>query len=125
MKRILKTIATFALASAMLSAIPACKRSRSTTIVHRTDNESETIKYSGRIMFNAAQTGIEKISNGGYLEFEKNGNKFKAENDTHGSITYLFNGDTKVNLLSDDQKQLVASAVKAVMKERANRIAHK
>jgi hypothetical protein len=125
MKTIVRTIANVAIASVMLSAITACERSRSTTIVHRTNNEYERIKYSGKIMFNTAQTGIEKISDGGFLEFKKNGNAFKAENDVRGSVEYQFNGGGKVNELSDDQKQLVASAVKAVMKERANKIAHK
>jgi hypothetical protein len=37
----------------------------------------------------------------------------------YGKINYEFDGDSKINELSDEQKKFVAHAVKAIIKERA------
>jgi hypothetical protein len=119
MKSISKKIQVIVLALIILGTVAACDWGKSTTIINKTDNLSQKIKYSGKIVFNEQQNGIDHISDGGYLEFDENGRGFKAKNDTYGKINYEFDGDSKVNTLSDDQKQFVAHAVKAIIKERA------
>ena len=116
MKHISKKITLVAMAFIMLTGVVACDGGKSTTIVNRTDNESQKIKYSGQVVFTRDETGIEHISDGGYLEFEKNGRGFKAQSDTKGHITYEFNGESPITTLSDEQKAFVAHAVKQVIK---------
>jgi hypothetical protein len=119
MKSISKKIQIIVLALIILGTVAACDWGKSTTIVNNTDNFSQKIKYSGRVVFNQQENGIEHISDGGYLEFDENGRGFKAKNDAYGKINYEFDGDSKVNELSDEQKKFVAHAVKAIIKERA------
>lgn len=114
-----KKNALAAMALVMLTGTIACKEGRTTTIVNKTDNESQKIKYSGKIVFTKDETGIEHISDGGYLEFEQNGREFKAEDDRKGHVTYEFNGDSKVTSLSQEQKAFVATAVKQIIKTKA------
>jgi uncharacterized lipoprotein YehR (DUF1307 family) len=118
MKQINKKIQIIVLAIIMLGTVAACDWGKSTTIVNKTDNFSQKIKYSGKVVFNEQQDGIEHITNGGYLEFDENGKSFKAKNGAEGKISYEFDGDSKVTDLSDDQKRFVAHAVKAIIKER-------
>lgn len=119
MKLVSKKIQIIVLALIVLGTVAACDWGKSTTIVNKTDNFSQKIKYSGKIVFNEKEDGIEHISNSGYLEFEQNDKGFKATENSHKRIEYAFNGDNKVTDLSDEQKQFVASAVKAIIKERA------
>jgi hypothetical protein len=119
MKLVSKKIQIIVLALIVLGTVAACDWGNSTTIVNKTDNFSQRIKYSGKIVFTEKQDGIEHISNGGYLEFDQNGRGFKAKESTHGKIEYEFNGDDKVTELSDEQKQFVVQAVKSIIKERA------
>jgi maltose-binding protein MalE len=119
MKLVSKKIQVIVLALIMLGTVAACDWGKSTTIVSKTENLSQRIKYSGKIVFNANEDGIEHISNGGYLEFEQNDKGFKARESYKGRVEYEFDGDDKVTELSDQQKQFVASAVKTIIKERA------
>jgi uncharacterized lipoprotein YehR (DUF1307 family) len=119
MKLVSKKIQIIVLALIIFGTVAACDRGKSTTIVNRTDNLSQRIKFSGKIVFTEKQDGIEYISDGGYLEFEQNGRSFKAKEDAHGRVTYAFNGDNKVTQLSGEQKQFVAEAVKIIVKERS------
>jgi len=119
MKLVSKKIQIIVLALIMLGTVAACDWGKSTTIVNKTDNLSQRIKYSGKIVFTEKQDAIAYISNGGYLEFDQNGRGFKAKEDSHGRVAYAFNGDDKVTQLSDDQKQFVAEAVRIIVKERA------
>lgn len=118
MKTVVKNLKTITI-SMMLIAVAACKNGHTTTIVERDDSHSQKIKYSGTIVFNPTNDGIEHISPGGYLEFEEDDKKFEAKQRTIGGIYYRFNGDSEINVLSTDQKRLVADAVKAI--EKANR----
>ena len=103
----------------ILGTVAACDWGRSTTIINKTDNVTQRIKYSGKVIFNKTQDGIENISNGGYLEFELNDKKFKAREGTANKVYYEFDGDDKVTALNRDQKNFVAEAVKIIIKERA------
>ena len=108
------------LALIIVGTIAACDAGKSTTIVSKTNDSTIRIKYAGKVVFNEAQDGIDKISKGGYLEFELNGKRFKAEQGKYNNVDYRFNGDDKINILSDDQKHFVAQAVKIVIKKRRN-----
>lgn len=119
MKLASKKIQIIVLALIVLGTVAACDWGKSTTIVNKTNNFSQRIKYSGKIVFNEKEDGIEHISNGGYLEFDQNDRGFKAKESSHGKIVYEFNGDDKVTELSNEQKQFVAQAVKSIIKERA------
>lgn len=119
MKMVNKKIQIVVLALIILGTVAACDWGKSTTIVNKTDNLSQRIKYSGKVVFNEKQDGIEKISNHGYLEFDQNGRGFKAKEGNHGKIEYEFDGDDKVTELSEGQKQFVADAIKIIIKERA------
>ncbi|RFZ81095.1 hypothetical protein DYU05_20255 [Mucilaginibacter terrenus] len=118
MKTVVKNLKMIAV-SMMLIAVAACKNGHTTTIVEHDDNHRQKIKYSGTIVFNPTNDGIEHISPGGYLEFEDDDRKFEAKQHTVGGIYYRFNGDSEINVLDADQKRLVAKAVKAI--EKANR----
>lgn len=118
MKQINKKIQIIVLAFIMLGTVAACDWGKSTTIVNKTDNFSQKIKYSGKVVFNDRQNGIEHITDGGYLEFDENGKGFKAKNGADGKISYEFDGDSEITDLNDEQKQFVAHAVKAIVKAR-------
>nr|WP_067062746.1 hypothetical protein [Mucilaginibacter sp. L294] len=119
MKLVSKKIQIIVLALIILGTVAACDRGKSTTIINKTDNLSQRIKYSGKIVFTEKQDGIEYISNGGYLEFDQNGRGFKAKEGPHDKIEYRFDGDDKITDLSNEQKQFVTQAVMIVIKERA------
>jgi hypothetical protein len=119
MKQASKKMQIMVLAIIILGTVAACDWGKSTTIVTKSANVTQKIKYSGKVIFNQAQDGIEKISKGGYLEFELNGRKFKAEEGKEGKVNYEFDGDSKVSTLSNDQKSFVAEAVKIIIKERS------
>lgn len=104
-------------AVALCSLFTACDGGRTTTIVHRTDNHREEIKYEGSVVLNPAKSQIESISKGGYLRYEEDGQAFEAR-DEKGHITYAFNGDSEITTLNAEQQSLVAKVVSAVQKSR-------
>jgi hypothetical protein len=120
MKTINKQLRVIFLAVMLLTIAASCRRGASTTIVTNSDSLHQKIEYGGRVIFNEAQNDIEKISSGGFLKFERNGERFEAEQGTKG-VVYSFNGDSKVNTLSDAQKSFVAQAVREIIKERSKR----
>jgi hypothetical protein len=119
MKLVSKKLQIVVLALIILGTVAACDWGKSTTIINTTDNLSLRIKYSGKIYFTEKQDGIEHISKGGYLEFDKNDRGFVAKENSKGKIEYEFNGDDKVTELNEEQKEFVTHAVKSIVKERA------
>jgi len=111
-------------ASLVVSLFTACHQGQTTTMVVRDGNLYQKIEYRGRVVFNEAQTDIESISKGGYLKYETDENEFEAEKGAKG-IVYSFNGDSETKVLSADQKQFVAKAIKEITKQRARRNAGK
>ncbi|MES2266624.1 MAG: hypothetical protein V4520_07675 [Bacteroidota bacterium] len=120
MRALNKKLQLAVLALIILGTVAACDFGKSTTIVNKTDNLYQKIKYSGKVVFTGDGKSIEYISNDGYLEYEKNGRSFKAEDTGKGKVAYEFNGDSKVTSLSDEQKQFVSEAVKEIMKARGH-----
>ena len=118
-KFISKHMQTITLALLMLTSAVSCRRGSTTHISTSDGRNSQTIEYSGKIVFTADQTGIEHITKGGYLKFERDDRELEVEPGKGGKLEYEFDGDDKINVLSDDQKRFVAEAVKTIIKERA------
>jgi hypothetical protein len=118
-KFISKNIQTIALVLLMLMSFISCRRGNRTTIETNDGSSSQKIEYAGRIIFSQDQTRIESIAKGGYVKFTRNGKSVEAELGRDGKVTYEFNGDSKVNVLDDDQKQFMSFAIKTIIKERA------
>ena len=123
-KFINKHIQTIALALLMLTSAVSCRRGSTTHISTSDGSNSQTIEYSGKIVFTADQTGIEHISKGGHLKFERNDRELEIESGKGGKLEYEFDGDDKISTLSNEQKQFVAQAVKTIIKERSRLQAH-
>ncbi|MFA6084509.1 hypothetical protein [Mucilaginibacter sp.] len=118
-KFISKNIQTIALVLLMLMSFVSCRRSNTTTIVTSDGSTSQKIEYVGRIVFSQDQTRIENIAKGGYVKFTRDDRSVEAEPGWNGKIAYRFNGDSKVDVLTDDQKQFLSYAIKTIIKERA------
>lgn len=92
------------------------------------DNGSLAIKYAGEISFNESETGIDKISENGFLKYAKNGKKITVTPGDNGKPFYEINGGAKKQALSDDEAILVANAIKTMIgygigaKDRVQRI---
>ncbi|MBL4678776.1 MAG: hypothetical protein JKY70_21675 [Mucilaginibacter sp.] len=102
-----------------MASMAGCNRGKTTRIINSTDDHRQEIKYSGSVVFNRDSTDIAHISNHGYLFFDEDGKKLRAENDGKDHVIYSFNGDSFVNLLSAEQKNFVAHAVQIIIRERA------
>ncbi|MBD1394415.1 hypothetical protein [Mucilaginibacter glaciei] len=118
-KFIYKHIQIIALFAMMIISGVSCRRGNSTTISMRDDNNSQTIEYSGRVVFGTDHRSIESISKKGYVKFERNGKKVGAEAGTNGKISYEFDGGSPVQVLDEGQKLFVADAVQTIIKERS------
>lgn len=119
MNNLSKAVANVGMAIIMLVAGAACDAGKSTTIVNKSENLYQKIKYSGRIIFMESGKGIEHISDGGYLEFEKNGCSFEARENGHGKISYKFDGGSAVTELDLQQREFVAKAVGEIIRSKA------
>ncbi|MGY4537782.1 hypothetical protein ACVW0P_002201 [Mucilaginibacter sp. UYNi724] len=118
MNRINKTVANIAMALFMLAAGTACDFDKATTIVNKTDNLYQRIKYSGKVVFAEDGKDIDRISDHGYLEFEQNNRRFKAQDNGHVKIAYEFDGESAITELDLHQKEFVAEAVTEIIKAR-------
>jgi hypothetical protein len=106
----------FIIAIALLTYSSACHKwhRQVTTIEMNTNNTFMKIQYSGHISFNGNKTAIESMSPGSYIKFKKNGEKFVAESDNRGIITYEVDDSDKTIHLSEEGKQVLAEAIKMV-----------
>ncbi|WP_374950189.1 hypothetical protein [Mucilaginibacter sp.] len=119
MKRfIYRHIQSFGLIGMMLISMVSCRRGSTTVIRTSDDNNSQTIEYSGRVVFSRDQRSIDNISKDGHVKFERNGKKVEAVSGKTGRVVYEFDGDSPVSNLSTDQKQFVAEAVQTIIRER-------
>lgn len=108
------------LAVAVLTATTSCNRMGHRTTVIATDDNGDVkrIEYSGKVVFNEQQTGVDYISEGGFLKFEHNGQKIAASGNNKGKVAYEYNGE-KVAALDKAAKALLADAVKAASAQQA------
>lgn len=114
-----KQVRFLIIAVGAIASMAGCNRGKTTRIVTAHDNFRQEIKYSGKVVFNRDSTDVAHISNHGYLYFDEDGRKLRAENDGHDKIIYSFNGNSFVDHLSFEQKDFVAHAVKVIIRERA------
>src|ERR1700734_37274 len=78
---------------------------RDSSIVIRSDNSYEEIKYSGKISFSEDESSIKSISPNGYLEFRKNEDRMVARSNKDGQISYeLSESQNKLTLDSNGKK---------------------
>ncbi|WP_143822207.1 hypothetical protein [Mucilaginibacter pedocola] len=99
--------------------ISACKH-RNTTIISTNDNgNTKRIEYSGQVVFSKDHTGIDFISDGGYVKFERMGKTIAAENDGKGKVVYVYDGGHGSTTLDADGKQFLAEAVQEISKAQA------
>lgn len=118
-------ISKISVSVALLLGMAACQQGKTTSMVTKSDNLYQKISYSGRVVFNKDQTGIESIAKDGFVKFERNGRKMEAETDGKGSIVYDFDDADNVTNLNPAQQQFVTSAVKAIVKERNRQLGAK
>lgn len=112
-----KKLQVVVLGLAFMTITTSCKH-HNTTIIATDDNGStKRIEYSGQVVFSKDKTGIDYISQGGYVKFERNGNKIEAENDNKGKVRYKYDGGDGVAVLDADGKQFLAQAVQEISRE--------
>ena len=106
------------LAVALAAITTSCHYGRGTTIISSDDNGStKRIEYSGKVVFSKDKTGIDYISEGGYVKFERNGKKIEAEGDSKGKIVYDYDGGYGTTELNADGKQFLAEAVQEITRQ--------
>nr|WP_294941251.1 hypothetical protein [uncultured Mucilaginibacter sp.] len=101
---------------ALAAITTSCRHGRSTTIVESENGDTKRIEYSGKVVFSKDKTGIDYISEGGYVKFERNGKKIEAES-KKGKIVYGYDGGYGTTKLNADAKQLLAEAVQEITRQ--------
>jgi hypothetical protein len=98
------------------------------TMIMRSDNYLQEIKWSGKIRLSDDDRSIAEISPGGYLKFRENDTTLKAESSLQGEISYtLFDGHEQLSL-NDSGQQFIATQIQKMIRfgffgeERAERI---
>jgi hypothetical protein len=106
-------------------------RSDQGNITVTADNFTEEINWSGKVRLSEDEKSITDITPGGYLKFRENDQKFKAESNLQGEITYtLYDGHDNLTL-NDSGKRFVADVLQKMIARglfsdgRAQRIAQK
>lgn len=112
-----KKMQLIVLGIAFAAIITGCNHRGTTIISTDTDGATKRIEYSGQVVFNKDKTGIDYISEGGYVKFERNGRKIKAENEK-GKIVYDYDGGYGTTVLDANGKQFLAEAVQDISRER-------
>ena len=69
------------------------------------------IKWSGKVRLNNDETAVESITPGGFLKFRHNDEKFAAESNIQGEISYnLYDGREQLTL-DEKGKKFLANAI--------------
>ena len=85
------------------------------SMVIKSDNFYEEIKYSGKFQLTDDETGFKSISPGGYFKFRKNDESVMAESNLKGEIEYRIYDGEKNLALDEEGKKLVAEAIKEMI----------
>ncbi len=113
----MKKSGLIAIALSLIIISAACDMGKGHRIISvKNDNVSLKIEYSGTVIFNDDETGIESISSGGYVKYSKNGKKLEAKNNRRGEITYELYDRGKKLSMQDDNRKFLAEAIKEMMK---------
>jgi hypothetical protein len=85
------------------------------SMVIKSDNYYEEIKYSGKFQLTDDETGFTSISPGGYFKFRKNEESVKAESNLKGEIEYRIYDGEKNLALDKEGKKLIAEAIREMI----------
>ena len=90
-------------------------RYRTKTIRVSNDHSSLKIEYCGDIIFNNNETAIEDMAPGGYVRYRKDDDRFTAECDDEGRISYkIIDGDTRLNISDPGTKAFIAHVIREI-----------
>jgi hypothetical protein len=106
------------LTAALLALATACHRGRRMIISTKSNSVSIKIDCLGAITLNPDNTGIAGISPGGYMDYKRNDRELFAENNANGQVTYKLDDGTESPVLNNDEKTLLAEAIKILEKHR-------
>ncbi|HSZ84663.1 MAG TPA: hypothetical protein VK787_01460, partial [Puia sp.] len=79
------------------------------------DNLNFKLSYSGEISFTDDEKGFRSFPNDGFLRYQKNGTTLIVTIDASGKIAYEINGGDKKTTLNNDEKNVVASAIRVMI----------
>lgn len=86
------------------------------TMVMRSDNYIQEIKWAGKVRFSDDEKSVAEISPGGYLKFRENDTSLKAESNLQGEISYsLFNGEAQL-AMDDSGRRFVAAQIQKMIR---------
>jgi hypothetical protein len=111
----MKKYCVWAIALIIMGLGTACHRHRSHIVVKNEDGETE-MTYRGEIRFNDAETAIESISPGGYLNYRHNDEMLTAGADDRGVMGYdLFKDGNPVDTASEIGRAQLTRAVHSMI----------
>jgi hypothetical protein len=93
-------------------------------IVVRNGSYHMDIKRSGSVQFTADTTAIQSISPGGYISYERNEKRMRAEYDEKDGIYMEIYDDGKQVTMDQGGKEFLAEAVKEMVARNAGSISH-
>jgi hypothetical protein len=90
-------------------------RYRTRTVSVSNDHSSLKIEYCGDIIFNNNETAIEEMAPGGYVKYRKDDDRFVAECNDQGHISYkVTEADTRLNISDPRAKEFVARTIREI-----------
>ena len=99
----------------------SCHSNRTHIVI--TDNDNSTdIKCWGDVQFSADTASIKSISPGGYVAYQKNEKRLRAERSNNGEIYLEVYNNGKQVSIDENAKLFVAKAVKEMMARHVGRI---
>jgi len=79
------------------------------------DNLNFKLSYTGEISFTDDEKGFRSFPSDGFLRYQKNGTTLIVTIDASGKIAYEINGGDKKTMLNNDEKDVVASAIRVMI----------
>lgn len=99
----------------------SCHHNRTHIVI--TDNDNRTdIKSWGDVQFSADTLSIKSISPGGYVSYQKNEKRLRAERDNNGEIYLEVYNNGKQVSIDENAKLFVAEGVKEMTIRHVGRI---
>jgi hypothetical protein len=79
------------------------------------DNLNFKLSYTGDISFTDDEKAFKSFPNDGFLRYQKNGTTLIVAIDASGKIAYEINGGDKKTTLNNDEKDVLASAIRVMI----------
>lgn len=99
----------------LVTVLASCHRHGTLHIVVRNGLYHMDIKRTGSVQFTADTTAIQSISPGGYLSYERNEKKMRAEYDEKDGIYMEIYDDGKKVAVDQASKEFLAEAVREMV----------